>query len=174
MPRGLSTGQRALWRCPKCGNYFASRNLWHSCVRVPLGAHFRGKDPRVRRTFDALVAALRRNGPLRVVSSKTRIAFMVRMRFAGVTPQKNALPGAFLPMRREPSGSQSAGLKPGATFVRTMRRKRKALQAGSKAGRTYGYRFRLTDPKQIDAGLRRLLAEAYQVGQQKHLERPRR
>ena len=149
---------RPLWRCPKCGNYFVSRNLAHSCVRVPLESHFEGKDALVRKTFDALVAALRsiasaqdkRTGPIRIVSSKTRIAFMVRMRFGSVTPEKHALPGGFFLTRpvRHPL------LTPGLTY-----------------GSLHGYRFVLTHPKQIDAAFRRLLAEAYQVGAQKHLER---
>jgi hypothetical protein len=140
--------KRPLWRCPKCGWKFATRNLAHSCVRVPLAEHFRGKDPLVRKTFDALVRALRRNGPLTLVGSKTRITFMVRMRFGGVTPRKNSLPGGFFLLRpaRHP-----------------------LLRLTVRYGRTFGYRFELTHPKQIDAGFRRLLAEAYAVGQQKHL-----
>jgi hypothetical protein len=147
-----------LWRCPKCGNYFVSRNLAHSCVSVPLDAHFRGKDPLVRKTFDALVRALRsvasaqnkRAAPIRIVSSKTRITFMLRMRFAGVTPQKNALPGHLLLLR---PGLRHPLLRPGMSF-----------------GRTHSYGFRLTHPRQIDAGFRRLLAEACRVGRQEHLQ----
>jgi hypothetical protein len=85
------------------------------------------------------------------VSSKTRITFMVRMRFAGVTPQKNALPGHLLLLR---PGLRHPRLRPGMSF-----------------GRTRSYRFRLTHPRQLDAGFRRLLAEAYKVGNQEHLER---
>jgi hypothetical protein len=142
---------RALWQCPKCGNRFVARNLWHSCVRVPLAAHFKGKGPIVRRTFAALLRALQRNGPVAVVSSKTRITFMVRMRFAGVTPRKNSLPGHLLVPAR----------------VRAAR-----LRRGARYGRLQLHPFCLTHPKQIDRAFRRLLAEAYAVGQQKHLERP--
>ena len=141
---------RPLWRCPKCGNYFVSRNHAHSCVRVPLARHFRGKDPLVRKTFDALVAALRRHGPLIVVSSKTRITFMVRMRFAGVTPHKHSLPGG---------------------FALTRRVRHPLLTPGPGYGRIYGYHFNLTHPKQIDASFQRLLAKAYKVGRQEHLAR---
>ena len=143
---------RPLWRCPKCGNYFVSRNLAHSCVRVPLAKHFQSCDPSVRKTFDALVAALRRAGPIRTVSSKTRITLMVRMRFAGVHPKKHALQVSFalLHPARHPA-LERVYLFPGT--------------------RLYSHEFRLTHPKQIDAGLRALLAEAYQVGAQKHLER---
>jgi hypothetical protein len=141
-----------LWRCPRCGWRFVSRNLAHSCARVPLKKHFEGKDPQVRRTFDALVAALRRNGPLTVVTSKTRITFMVRMRFAGVTPRKRSLPGGMGLMR---PGVRHPLLTPGPVY-----------------GRIFGYRFRLTHPGQIDRGFRRLLAEAYRVGKQEHLGGP--
>ena len=143
---------RPLWRCPKCGNYFVTRNLAHSCVRVPLAKHFRGSDPKVRQTFDALVAALRRNGPVRVVSSKTRITFMVRMRFASANPMKSALRCGF------------ALLRPG----RHPAIRRAYRFPGTKL---YAHELCLTHPSQIDASLRRLLSEAYLVGQQKHLER---
>ncbi len=150
-PRRTAAPQRTLWRCPKCGNYFVSRNLWHSCVRVPLDRHFRGKHPLVRRTFNALVAALRRNGPLRVVSSKTRITVMVRMRFAGVHPQKNALRGTLILTRRA--------------------RHPRIFRYQYFPPRYHLHHFLLTDSRQLDARFRRLLAEAYQVGQQKHLHR---
>jgi len=147
----VDTG-RPLWRCPKCGNYFVSPNMPHSCVRVPLAAHFKGKDPIVRKTFDTFLTVLRASGPVRVVSSKTRIAFMVRMRFAGANPMKNALRCGFALLRpaRHP----------------TIRRAYRF--PGTKL---YAHELRLTHPDQIDAPLCRLLAEAYQVGAQKHLER---
>ena len=118
-------------------------------MRVPLAEHFKGKDPLVRKTFDALVRALRKNGPMTVVTSKTRITFMVRMRFGGVTPRKKSLPGGFALM----GPARHPLLRPSVRY-----------------GRTYGHRFQLTHPKQIDAGFRRLLAEAYRVGRQEHVQ----
>ncbi|MGH9787074.1 MAG: DUF5655 domain-containing protein [Candidatus Acidiferrales bacterium] len=146
----VDTG-RPLWRCPKCGNYFVSRNLPHSCVRVSLDDHFKGTDPIVRKTYNAFLAALRRNGPVRVVSSKTRITFMVRMRFAGATPQKNALRCGFALLRpaRHPA-IRRAYRFPGTQL--------------------FAHELRLTHPDEIDAPLRRLLAEAYRVGCQAHLQ----
>lgn len=136
--------KRPLWRCPKCGWRFANRKQWHSCVRVPLAAHFKGKNPMVRKTFDALVAAVRQNGPVTIVGSKTRIAFMVRMRFAAVTPKKEVLRGHLMLMRR-------------------VREPRFFRVRGSL------HEFRLVHPKEIDRRFRQLLAEAYKVGQQKNL-----
>ncbi|MGH2567121.1 MAG: hypothetical protein ACRDGA_02195, partial [Bacteroidota bacterium] len=42
---------RPLWTCPKCGNTFVSKNLWHSCVRFDSDYHFQGKDPALKRAF---------------------------------------------------------------------------------------------------------------------------
>ena len=32
--------QRSLWTCPNCGKQYVTRNMWHSCVVVPLESHF--------------------------------------------------------------------------------------------------------------------------------------
>jgi hypothetical protein len=148
--RSTAAPQRPLWTCPKCGWQFVTRNLWHSCASVPLADHFKGKDPIVRKAFNALLAALRKNGPLTVVTSKTRIALMTRIRFLALTPQKKTLAGGFALMHpvRHP-----------------------LLRPGLRYGDLYGYSFRLSDPAQIDDRFRKLLAEAYAIGQQKHLAR---
>ena len=31
--------QRPLWTCPRCGKSYVTRNMWHSCVIVPLESH---------------------------------------------------------------------------------------------------------------------------------------
>ena len=37
-----------LWRCPKCGHRFVTRNIWHSCGHYRLADHFEGKASLVR------------------------------------------------------------------------------------------------------------------------------
>jgi hypothetical protein len=112
-----------------------------------------------------VVAALRKNGPLTVVTSKTRITLMRRIRFLALTPQKKVLAGGFALMNpvRHPL------LRPG--LMNPVRHP--LLRPGLRYGELYGYSFRLTDPAQIDARFRKLLAEAYAIGQQKHLAPPR-
>ena len=45
-----------MWRCEGCGRTFANRNQIHTCrPLVSLDAHFAGKDPAVRATFDRIV-----------------------------------------------------------------------------------------------------------------------
>ena len=74
-----------MWFCPRCGKPFANRNNSHSCVVVPLEAHFEGR-PRTRELFDALLAAVNRTGdePVSVIVSKGRIELMTRARFVAV------------------------------------------------------------------------------------------
>jgi hypothetical protein len=59
--------QRPLWRCKKCGRYFANRNQSHACGRHDLEHHFSGKPPKIRALFDHVVAAIRVLGPVRIL-----------------------------------------------------------------------------------------------------------
>jgi hypothetical protein len=90
-------------------------------------------------------------GPVRILPEKTRIAFQVRMSFAQVTPRRNWLDGHVVLARRLEN----------ARF-----RKVQTISA-----RNHVHEFRLTEPGQIDAEFRSWLAEAYHVGEQKHLQR---
>jgi len=71
-----------LWRCPKCGHRFVTRNLWHSCGRYRLADHFRGKPKALHATFRRCVAVARKLGPVTVYAQKTRIVLQARVRFA--------------------------------------------------------------------------------------------
>jgi hypothetical protein len=78
-------GDMGLWTCPRCGRKFVSRNLWHSCTDSTVDGFLAGKGPEALalfRRFEELVAQC---GPYHVSPAKTRIAFMGRVRFAGVT-----------------------------------------------------------------------------------------
>ena len=61
------SANRSLWTCPLCGQRFVTKNMSHSCGRVPLDTHFRGKDPVVRDLFDALVAETKSIGNVHCV-----------------------------------------------------------------------------------------------------------
>ena len=67
------TPRQALWKCPRCGHRFVTRNLWHSCVRVPLAAHFRGKPRQRKDIWDRRLAAARAWGPVQAYAQKSRI-----------------------------------------------------------------------------------------------------
>jgi uncharacterized C2H2 Zn-finger protein len=64
--------KRPLWKCPKCGHIFVTKNLWHSCVNVPIDAHFRGKPAERRKTFDRWLKAARACGKVTAYAQKSR------------------------------------------------------------------------------------------------------
>jgi hypothetical protein len=139
----------ALWTCPRCRRRFANRNQSHACGRHDLAPHFSGKDPAVRRLFDAVRRAIRAAGPVTVVPEKTRIAFQVRMSFAQVTPRQRFLDGHFV-------------------FARTVPHPR-FRRIDSISRRNHVHHFRLTTPAEIDAEFCSWVREAYTVGAQRHL-----
>ena len=49
----MTARKRPLWTCPRCGHRFVTRNMYHSCVRVRITDHFRGKDPLVRQLYQS-------------------------------------------------------------------------------------------------------------------------
>lgn len=144
-------GRPRLWRCPACKRVFANRNQSHACGRYTLAHHFQGKPPAIRALFDAVVTAVRANGPVRVLPEKTRIAFQVRMSFAQVTPRRRWLDGHVVLARRLEHP--------------------RFLRIETFSPRNHLHAFRLTDASEVDDDFRAWLAEAYRVGDQRHLTR---
>jgi hypothetical protein len=140
-----------LWRCRKCGRSFANRNQSHACAKHTLAKHFRDKRLEIRTLFNAVRDAIRALGPVRVLPEKTRIAFQVRMSFAQVTPRQNWLDGHVVLARRLDH--------PRFRKVETF------------SPHNHLHAFRLARIDEIDDEFRAWLAEAYQVGEQRHLNR---
>jgi hypothetical protein len=91
-------------------------------------------------------------GPVRVLPEKTRIAFQVRMSFAQLTPRTRWIDGHVVLARR----LEHARFR----RIETM------------SPRSHVHHFRLATVADVDAELADLLREAYEVGEQRHLERP--
>jgi hypothetical protein len=141
---------RPLWQCPKCRRRFANSNQSHACGRYDLEHHFSGKPPEIRALFDDVVAAIRGIGPIRILPEKTHIAFQVRMSFAQVTPKLQWLDGHVVLARRleHPRFRRIQTISP----------------------RNHVHSFRINSPRDIDAEFISWLAEAYSVGEQRHLQ----
>ena len=45
---------RPLWRCPKCGRTFVTRNMAHSCRHLSFADHLAGKPPKILALYDYL------------------------------------------------------------------------------------------------------------------------
>lgn len=141
--------QPPLWRCPACGQAFSTRDQWHSCGSFELAPLFERCEPLVRRLYDDFLAAARAHGPVTVIPQKSRIALQVRMRFAALMPQKRALKGHLVLAQRRES--------PRFEKVETY------------SPRNHLHVFRLVSEDDLDAEFRARIAEAYEVGCQRHL-----
>jgi Domain of unknown function (DUF5655) len=144
-----------MWVCPSCGRAFANRNQSHACRMVGgLDRHFEGKQPSVRAIFDRILEEAERLGPLTVLPEKTRIALQVRMSFAAFVPRRRWLDGHVVLDRRLDS--------PRFRRIETF------------SPRNVLHAFRLESPEAVDGEVAAWLAEAYAVGEQRHLHPPSR
>lgn len=142
-----------MWTCPVCGQSFVTRNMPHSCLVVALDEFFAGSAPGLRELFELYVAAARRSGPVTVNATKSRISLQARMRFAGIgRPRKRYLLANFLH----------------TTPVESPRLARVEFIPPY----YYVHRLRLGDPADVDGEIEGWLAEAYQIGEQRHVTDP--
>jgi hypothetical protein len=146
----MSVQDPSLWTCPKCGHQFVSRNLWHSCGNYEIDDHFKDREAVLRETFDRLVEITSQCGPVTVYAQKTRIVFMMQVRFANLVVRKHWLDfGLWLTHRVEhPLLIKTAVFGPNS----------------------FGLGFRLSRPEDIDDALEALIAEAYKTGLREHLK----
>ena len=106
----------------------------------------------MRAIFDKLLAVARRNGPVTVLPEKTRIAFQVRMSFAAFVIRRNWVDGHVVLARR----------------LENPRFRR--IETFSPRNHLHAFRFESVD--EIDDEAAAWFAEAYQVGEQRHLKNP--
>ena len=140
-----------MWTCKKCGREFANLNQSHSCSIRPLNEHFRGRSKSAVALFKHLLRAIKSNGPVTVISSKTRIAFQTRMSFAAIMIRNDFLRGHLVLAERIPD----------SRFCR--------IQTISP--RNHVHEFVLRDPRQVDSRFCELITKAYAVGNQEHVRR---
>jgi hypothetical protein len=138
-----------MWTCPRCGRSFANRNQQHACGPLDLERHLAGRDPEVLAIFERLVELAERNGPVTVLPEKTRIAFQVRMSFAAFALRRRWVDGHVVLARRleHPRFRRVETLSP----------------------RNHLHQFRLERLEEVDEEVAAWLAEAYRVGEQRHL-----
>lgn len=88
-------------------------------------------------------------GPVTIIPQKTRVTFQVRMRFVSLYPRKTYLVGGFVFARRH----EDQIFYKIETF----------------SPRNHLHYFRLDSEADLDANFAGWIAEAYAVGEQKHL-----
>jgi hypothetical protein len=130
-----------LWKCPRCGRRFVTKNLWHSCGKYRLADHFAGRPAALRQTFKRFASVAKSCGPVTIYAQKTRIVIQARVRFAGAVVRGNWLDAGVWLKRR-------------ATHPRLHR-----IESFGRAG--YGLHFKLSQPDDVDGELAELIREAY-------------
>lgn len=145
----MPLNRKPLWRCPKCGERFVTKNMWHSCGKYSLETMFARSEPHVRKLFDKFARLVRACGPVRMIPQKTRIVFQARVRFAGTVPRKSYLLCTIALPRRSRSS--------------------RFLKIDTYAPHFHGHRFRVDSEEDLDAEVRRWIRTSYAVGEQKHL-----
>ncbi len=146
--------QRRLWKCPKCGERFVTRKMWHSCGKFSLADLFARSEPQVLLIFRAFARMVRNTGPAHMIPQKTRVVFQTRMRFAGAMPRKSHLLCTFI-LPRE---------------VKSVRM-RKILKFSPHC---YLYHLPVRSVAELDNNVARWLKEAYAVGDQKYVRQRKR
>jgi hypothetical protein len=141
-----------LWTCPKCGARFVSANMWHSCGRFRLEDLFARSEPHVFELFQKFRRMVEACGPSTMIPQKSRVVFMVRMRFAGASVLKSCLRIGLILERALPDDPRLQKIE---TF----------------GPRSHGHYFRIDDGDQLDERMQRWIREAYDSGTQKHFER---
>ena len=101
--------------------------------------------------FDRVLAVVSGLGPVTVLPEKTRIALHARMSFAAFMPRRHWLGGHLVLARRIDSP--------------------RFLRVDTYSPRNVVHAFRLTSPTDVDEEFAAWLAEAYQVGAGRHLDR---
>ena len=141
---------RPLWRCPRCGAKLVTKNMWHSCGRYTLKALFARSEPHVFLLFKKFAAMVRQCGRVTTVPQKTRVVFMVRVRFAGVYPRKTFVLVSFALPRRLKSP--------------------RIMKIEEYAQHFIGHTMEIHSEEDLDGELQGWLRESFAVGEQRFLK----
>jgi hypothetical protein len=144
-----SAADKPLWTCPKCGHPFVTRNMHHSCARHELEEVFRGRPAIVRALFDRFRAMIDERGPTTTVVYRDRVAFMVKVRFAGLVPRRDHVQLGFWFTERDED--------PRFCRIETI------------ATNAHVHSAKIRTLAELDGGVRRWIDRAYRVGCREHL-----
>lgn len=143
----IAMRHKPLWSCPKCGAKLVGRNLWHACGPYTVEAFLAGKGPQARALFQRFVELVGRCGPCELAPAKTRVAVMVRVRFASVSSLSER----------------------GMTIAFGLRRRlhHRRIRRVEQLGQWFSHVLRVSAPEELDEELLGWLKESYAVGEQR-------
>lgn len=136
---------RPRWRCPRCGAELVGRNIAHACGPHTVEGFLTGKGPKAPALWHGLVDAVQRCGPFAYAPARTRVAFMVRVRFLAVTALSERGMTFHLWLRDRvdaPAVFRIDDISPGAHI----------------------HWIRVTRPDELDQAVHELICASYEVG----------
>jgi hypothetical protein len=145
---------KEIWICPKCGGQYFQKNLWHSCTRYTVQEFLNGKSERAIQLYNFFLDEYKKIGPIIIHPLKSRLAFMVLVRFSGVNKLgKDYIEGAFwLKERIESPRFYKTEYIPKDNYI---------------------HRFRIYNETEIDDEFKSYMRMAYEIGERKHIKRSR-
>ena len=133
-----------MWTCPTCGARLVVRNLSHACGAYTVQGFLSGKSGKERALFRALVRIVQSCGPFHFAPAKTRVAFMVRIRFASV------------------NGLTSRGMRYHLLLKRRVKSPR--VVRVEKVGLWHVHHLQATEPADLDDQVKGWIRESYLLG----------
>ena len=144
---------RPLWVCPRCGVRLLTRNLSHSCGLATMAEWKQRMGPRARALYRRFESMIAKCGPFHIAPAKTRIAFLGRVRFAGLSALSER-------------GMTVAFALPGPLRSRRLTKVEEIVPGW------WGHWLRITEVDQLDAELQKWLRQSYRLmGMQERLTR---
>jgi hypothetical protein len=151
----MTGAARPLWTCPRCGVKLLTKNLSHSCGLATLDDWRARMGPKARGLYDRFEQMIARCGEYHVAPAKTRIAFLGRVRFAGITSLSERGMTCSFALPRPLSSHRFVSVHevvPG----------------------WWAHRLRVTDVRQLDDRVQAWLKESYRLmGMQERLQKTR-
>lgn len=149
---------KTMWICPVCNQRFVNKSQWHSCGKNTLEGFLKGKTPYAVELFHYFVKQYKKSGKFDLHPAKTRIAFVAKIRFAGVTKiGKDYIQCGLLfdKLYADECFSQIEKIPPART-----------------GGREYFVnRFRLYKKSDLTPKLKKYMRMAYDIGLRKHVKK---
>ena len=141
----------SMWICPNCGAQYVQKNMWHSCLRLTEWEFLKNKPARAIELYKYFLKEYRKIGQIRLHVVKSRIAFMVKVRFSGVSGFcRDHINGAFLLKNKiESNKFYRIEYIPENNFI---------------------HHFKIYKETDIDDEFRGFMKLAYEVGERKHIK----
>lgn len=141
-----------MWECPNCHQHFYNTNQSHSCGQYSVGQFLTGKTNTAKHLFQQFLDAYKTIGPYQLHPVKTRVALLVKMRFASVNKLgTDYLDGHLVMVEAHPDDTLF-------------------YKIDNLNNRFFVHHFRMYHSDDITSGFKKYMEMAYRVGLREHVK----